>query len=156
MKIHFKDHETFRDIEIDTEKYDRFFEQEHNERRRTKENPSGFTPSIAFNQMSQTFNADRKKHTEHLDSKLKNNQPITENDIHAARVLEILALKTSFDPKGDHCKGRIRDINNGKDGIAAGSKPVWKNMEIRAKHAGLLEGSSSRSRVSVSIAHNGL
>lgn len=151
MLIKFKDPETFRDLEIDTDKFDRIFEQDHAERRPTKEHPGGYAPSVAFKEQSRHFNELRKKHTEHLKNKLKDPDPekkITQNDILAARTLEILAVKTNFDPKGQTGKGWIRDITNGKKGLTSGSKPTWVVMQKRATDSGKLEGSSYKDPIS--------
>lgn len=157
MKIEFKEPETFRDVRIETQAFDSFFRQEHEERRPTRDVPQGFSPSVAFDDRSQQLQTIRKQHTAYLNDKLDQGKQITPDDLKASYTLEALSILSSSDPKGQGMESsgrnpyqsKMRDLERGK-GTETG-RSVWKNIEKRANAVGLMAGGSPMERMTVSM-----
>lgn len=140
MHISFKDLVEGRRIEIDTTQAIRFFRQEHQERRPDEQAPSGYAPSVAFGEHSQHLQSVIMAHERYMQGKLNSGETITQEDILAAKNLQKLSIMASFDPDTQGYRDRIRMLEKGDmNGVTA----RWKNMEIKAGQAGILEGQSS-------------
>lgn len=117
------------------------FKDERDQRRPTPETPGGFSSSSAFTGLYQRFRDFKDTYVRGIETKLDKQQTISRAEIENVKALQRVSLAGEYDYKGDHYKSRLRILESGGEG---GNHPRWKILEMRAEHAGLLEGGRPR------------
>ncbi len=81
--------------------------------------------------------------------KIEDRHRITRDDIDNVRTLERLMLGMRYDTQGEHYKSHVRQLEN----PATPHLTIWKNLEIKARHAGLLDEADRSGEVRVRATH---
>jgi hypothetical protein len=134
------------------EKAEALFKDEHDQRRPTADTPGGFSAAPSFSEMFQSFRAFKVEYISGIENRINDGKTVTPTQIENVKTLQRLSLAGEYDYRGDHYKSRLRNLETG--GAGTGNRPTWKNLELRAEHAGLLEGSRERVRIEVDHTHS--
>ena len=129
------------------ESLEAFFRLEHDERR-GEDGQRRFQSSSAFSDVYQRFRGFKQDYIGAIEKKLTDGDIVTQAEIDNVRTLQHISLTAEYDYKGDGFRTREKQLESGGTG---GNRPTWKNLEMRAEHAGLLSGGNTDN---IRVAHH--